>query len=56
MTALVVLREKIIKPVLAAANDRRRSRRPRNPAPIDVHYYTIRTALRGAFHELGIAA
>jgi hypothetical protein len=56
MTALVVLREKIIKPVLAAAKDHRRSRRPRNPASIDAHYYTIRTALRGAFHELGIAA
>ena len=56
MTALVALREKIIKPLLAAANDHRRSRRPRNPAPIDAHYYTIRAAMCGVFHELGIAA
>jgi hypothetical protein len=56
MTALVILREKTIKPLLAAAKDHRRSRRPRNPAPIDAHYYTIRAAMCGVFHELGIAA
>jgi hypothetical protein len=56
MTALVILREKTIKPLLAAAKDHRRSRRPRNPAPIDAYYYTIRAAMCGLFHELGIAA
>ncbi len=37
-------------------NDHRRSRRPRNPAPIDAHYYTIRAEMCAVFQELGIAA
>ena len=54
--ALVILREKAIKPLLAAAKHDRRSRRPRNPTPIDAHYYTIRAGMQGVFDELGLAA
>ena len=56
MTAILILREKAIKPLLAAARHARRSHRPRNPTPIDAHYYTIRAGMQGVFHELGIAA
>ena len=56
MTALLVLRNNAIKPLLAAARELRPTRPPRHPKPIDTHYYTIRTAMRGVFHELGLAA
>jgi hypothetical protein len=56
MTALVVLRNKAIKPLLAAAQDLRPSRGAQNPKAIDTHYDTIRTAMRGVFQELGLVA
>jgi hypothetical protein len=56
MVALVVLRNKAIKPLLAAAQCRRKSRGAQNPKPIDRHYETIRTAMQGVFDELGLAA
>jgi hypothetical protein len=56
MSALVVLRNKAIKPLLAAAQDLRPSRGTQNPTALDTHYHTIRTAMRGVFHELGLAA
>ncbi len=56
MATLVVLRDKAIKPPLAAAQQNRRSRRPQNPSLLDIHYQTIRASMRGVFHELGIAA
>ena len=56
MTALIVLREKVIKPLLAAAQAQRKPRKPRNPTPLDVHYESLRVAMRGVFQELGVAA
>ena len=56
MVALVVLRNKAIKPLLAAAQRRRKSRGAQNPTPIDKHYETIRAAMQGVFDELGLAA
>src|SRR5246127_5525939 len=56
MVALVVLRNKAIKPLLAAAQRRRKSRGAQNPRPIDRHYETIRVAMQGVFDELGLAA
>jgi hypothetical protein len=56
ITALVVLRDKAIKPLLAAARERRPSRGAQNPTPLDAHYDAVRFAMRGVFHELGIAA
>jgi len=56
MTALLVLRDKAIKPLLAAAQPLRPRRGPRNPKPIDRHYAAIQIAMRGVFHELGLAA
>jgi hypothetical protein len=56
ITALIVLREKAIRPLLAAAQECRPSRGARNPTPLDAHYHDVRAAMRGVFHELGIAA
>ena len=56
ITALVVLRDKAIKPLLAAARNLKPSRGAHNPTPLDAHYHALRQAMRGVFHELGIAA
>ena len=56
MAALLVLLDKAIKPLLAAAQQHRRSRPPQNPAPLDIYYQAMRASLCGVFHELGIAA
>jgi hypothetical protein len=56
MAALVVLRSKAIKPLLAATQELRPSRGAQNPRSLDTHYDTIRMAMRGVFQELGLAA
>jgi hypothetical protein len=56
MTALLVLRNQAIKPLLAAARPLRSTRGAHNPKPIDAHYQAIRVAMQGVFHELGLAA
>jgi hypothetical protein len=56
ITALLVIRNKAIKPLLAAAEPLRPTRGPHNPKPIDAHYHTIQVAMNGVFHELGLAA
>jgi hypothetical protein len=56
MTALVVLRNKAIKPLLAATQRLRRPRGAQNPTPLDRHYETIRAAMQGVLNELGFAA
>ena len=56
MVALVVLRDKAIKPLLAAAQDLRPSRGAQNPRPLDRNYEIIRTAMQVVFQELGLAA
>ncbi len=56
ITALVVLRDKAIKPLLAAAQELSPRHGAQNPRPLDAHYDAIRASMRGVFHELGIAA
>jgi hypothetical protein len=56
ITALIVLRDKAIKPLLAAARPIHPTRGGRNPKPIDAHYHALRLAMKGVFEELGIAA
>jgi hypothetical protein len=51
-----VLRDKAIKPLLAAARPLHPSRGGPNPKPIDHHYHALQLAMLGVFHELGIAA
>jgi hypothetical protein len=56
MTALAVLRNKAIQPLLAAAQELQPSRGAQNPRTLDAHYETIRKAMQSVFQELGLAA
>jgi len=56
MTALLVLREKVIKPVLAGAGKPRRGPKPKHQSLIDVHYQIIQVEMRKLFQVIGIAA
>jgi hypothetical protein len=56
ITALLVLREKVVQPLLAGVATPRRGRKPKNWSPIDQHYETLRLNMRSLFKELGIAA
>lgn len=55
MTALLVLREKVIKPVLAGAGRPRRGPKPKHEAPLDLQYHILRTEMRTLFLLLGVA-
>ena len=56
ITALLVLTNKAIKPLLAGAEQLRPPRGAQNPRAIDAHYDAIRLAMQGVFDELGVAA
>lgn len=56
MTALIVLREKIIRPLLAASTRPEPPAKPAHPTPIDHHYESLRVGMRDLFADLGIAA
>jgi hypothetical protein len=56
LTALLVLREKIVRPLLAASVQPRPRPTPANPTPIDHHYESLRLGMRDLFTDLGIAA
>jgi hypothetical protein len=56
IAALLVLRNKAIKPLLAPAQQLVPTRGAQNPTPTDKHYETICIAMRGLFDELGLAA
>jgi hypothetical protein len=56
MTALVVLRDQVIKPLLASCCQRKRGRKPKKCHPVDEHYEHLRDGMRELFAELGIAA
>ena len=53
MAALVVLRNKAIKPLLAAAQDLRPSRGAQNPGALDTHFAT---PCEASFKKLGLLA
>ena len=55
LTALLVLREKIIRPLLAASGQPDPPVQA-NPTPIDRHYESLRAGMRDLFVELGMAA
>ena len=56
MAALIVLRDDVIKPLLAARCRLKSGRRPTQTAPIDAHYAALQHQMRDLFEELGIAA
>jgi hypothetical protein len=56
MAALVLLRDKIIKPLFAAQCKLKRGRNPNNRAPIDAHYDAVQRSMRDLLTELGMTA
>lgn len=55
MTALLVLREKVIIPVLAGAGRPKCGPKPRHETALDLQYRTLHTEMRNLFHLLGVA-
>jgi hypothetical protein len=56
LTALLVLRDKVIRPLLAAAGQHSAPPTSQNPTPIDAHYHTLRLVMHDLLTELGVAA
>lgn len=56
IVALLLLREKIIKPVLAGAGKPRPGPKPKNQNPMNQHYQNIHSEMRHLFQAIGIAA
>jgi hypothetical protein len=52
----LILREKILKPVLAGAGTSKPGRPPKRIHPLDVHYDNLQRELRRTFDALGLAA
>ena len=55
MAALLSLREKVIKPVLAGAGKPKRGPIPKGQSELDIQYGKVQTEMRILFHILGIA-
>src|SRR6266487_6675328 len=49
MTALLVLRDRVIRPLLAGLRTRRVGRKPATWTPVDRHYETLRLNMRALF-------
>src|SRR3990172_3454753 len=56
VAGLLVLRDKVIKPVLAGAGKPRRGRPPKLVNAVDAHYEAIQVEMRNLFQVIGIAA
>jgi hypothetical protein len=56
LVALLILREKVIKPVLAGAGKPKPGRPPKRMHPLDVHYENLQSEMRRTFRTLGLAA
>jgi hypothetical protein len=55
MAALLTLREKVIKPVLAGAGKPKAGRKPQNQTHLDTQYRKVQTEMHQLLHMLGIA-
>jgi hypothetical protein len=56
LAGMLILREKVIKPVLAGAGKKHRGRPPKNIHPIDTHYQNLQREMFHTFQMLGLAA
>jgi hypothetical protein len=56
MAAFIVLRDRAIKALLAAAHETWPTHGAQNPTALDTHFHTIRTAMQAVFAQLGLAA
>lgn len=55
MSALLILREKVLKPVLAGVRKSRQGHRPKRPGTLDTHYESLQKEMRLTLAALGIA-
>jgi hypothetical protein len=56
MAGFIVLREKVLNPLLAGACSQKRGPKPRNRSQIDIHYENIQREVQNVFEIIGIAA
>ena len=56
ITALQVLRDHVIRPVLAGVQATQRDTQPKTSSTLDQHYERLRLDPQSVFQELGIAA
>jgi hypothetical protein len=56
LAALLILREKVIKPVIAGAGRPKIGRPPKHIHPLDQHYINLQTELRATLETLKLAA
>jgi hypothetical protein len=56
MAGFIVLREKVLIPLLAGACNRKAGRKPSNRSEIDIHYEIIQSEMQNIFQVIGIAA
>lgn len=56
IATLVVLREQVIKPILAGTAAPKRGRKPSTYTSIDAHYDSVRKEMSALFADLGLAA
>lgn len=56
MTALIVLRDQVISPIVAGVRSPRQGRKPANWTRVDRDYEALRIDMQTLFHDLGIAA
>ena len=56
ITALLVLRDQVIKPILAGVRVPRLGRKPTTWTPTDRHYEALRLEMTALFNDCGIAA
>jgi len=56
IAALIIIREKVLKPVLAGACKPKLGRPPKNIDPLDIHYINLQRELSRTFETLGVAA
>ena len=56
IAALLVLRDQVIKPILAGIRTPRRGRKPNSWSSLDAHYETLRLDMQALFQDCGIAA
>ena len=56
IAALVILREKLLRPILASVHKPRNSHQPKDCTAIDQHYENLRQDMFTLMHDLRIAA
>ena len=55
MAALLILREKVLKPVLAGAGKPKPGPKPKHQSQIDIHYANMQCEMRHLFQSIGLA-